>query len=150
MGKLQIQNSWTSTSKVCLWSRYILPSPQEQKLENVNIPIQKKQCAKGQLISKRLFEIINDNVNGPLGTFFTVWKFQMINLQFLIYYSDSLPRWMLALLPYPFLHGQYEGNHPYLSKMSHGVGQMQAVVSSDFKGSLDVDMQDSQRAWTPD
>ena len=76
-------------------------------------------------------------------SFFIVSKFQIINLQFLIYYSDSLPRWMLALLPYPFLHGQYEGNHPYLSKMSHGVGQMQAVVSSDFKGSLDVDMQDS-------
>ena len=51
---------------------------------------------------------------------------------------------MLALLPYPFLHGQHEGNHSYLSKMSNGVGQMQAVVSSDFKGSLDVDVQKSQ------
>ena len=35
--KLQIQTFWTSTSKVCLWSRYILPLPQEQKLENVNV-----------------------------------------------------------------------------------------------------------------
>ena len=75
-----------------------------------------------------------------------IWNFQTINLKFLIFYSDSLPHWMLALLPNPFLHGQYERNHPYLPKMSNGVGKIQAVVSREFKGNLNVDVRDGQRA----